>query len=315
MRRLVFLHGRSQQDKDASELKKTWIDSLRTGLEKSDLDMPIDEAEVCFIYYGDTLRDLCGGMSNDDAARVVYRGASASAEDEGKISEILSAYLAELEIDPDKVDERCREISGTEVITRGPQNWAWVLAIIRVIDEHCPGAGALIALATRDVHLYLNRKKIQIAIESGMFAVLSEIRERGRSADRDFSHDEFVLVAHSLGTIIAYKFLHELSTRGLWRVPLLVTLGSPLGIVAIRDRLRPISHPACVGRWVNARDPRDLVALCPLDAGHFKLDPLIDDSSHVQNQTSNRHGIEGYLNDREVARAIHDALVSVSNSA
>lgn len=30
--RLVFVHGRSQQHKDAAALKSQWVDALRTGL-------------------------------------------------------------------------------------------------------------------------------------------------------------------------------------------------------------------------------------------------------------------------------------------
>jgi hypothetical protein len=50
-------------------------------------------------------------------------------------------------------------------------------------------------------------------------------------------------------------------------MPLLVTLGSPLGMwTRIYDRIqpRPPDYPNAVHRWVNVADPNDLVAADPL---------------------------------------------------
>ena len=33
-RQLIFVHGRSQQEKDPAALKQTWIDAWKVGLEK-----------------------------------------------------------------------------------------------------------------------------------------------------------------------------------------------------------------------------------------------------------------------------------------
>ncbi|MEU8764245.1 alpha/beta hydrolase [Streptomyces sp. NPDC048659] len=92
-----------------------------------------------------------------------------------------------------------------------------------------------------------------------------------------------VVVAHSLGTVVALETLHELAygndgagagdrdrdgagTGGGPRVPLFVTLGSPLGIrtaVQPRVRPRPLATPGSVGRWLNFWDRDDLVAARP----------------------------------------------------
>lgn len=44
----------------------------------------------------------------------------------------------------------------------------------------------------------------------------------------------------------------------------------------------------------------------PLDPAH----PDIENKMDVHNRTSNRHGIAGYLDDKEVARRIYDAFVA-----
>jgi hypothetical protein len=88
-----------------------------------------------------------------------------------------------------------------------------------------------------------------------------------------------------------------------------VTVGSPLAIRAIRDRLRPIGYPKpAVATWYNAYDPKDVVALYPLDAQNFPVNPTIENYGKVLNGTDNRHGIIGYLDDADVAKHILDAL-------
>lgn len=116
-----------------------------------------------------------------------------------------------------------------------------------------------------------------------------------------------VLVGHSLGTVVSYSLLHRDGAALGWTVPLFVTLGSPLAVTAIKRALRPIAFPKCAARWFNAMDERDVVALYPLA---FDVDPAIENKTDVDNHTENRHGIAGYLDDREVARTIYDAVVA-----
>ena len=119
-----------------------------------------------------------------------------------------------------------------------------------------------------------------------------------------------VVVSHSLGTVVAYNLLKGNGANMSWNVPLFVTLGSPLGVTAIRTKLSPVEHPSCVGHWHNAADKRDVVALYPLDRKHFDIDPEIENRRNLRNRTSNRHGISGYLDDKGVALLIHDALIA-----
>ena len=48
--------------------------------------------------------------------------------------------------------------------------------------------------------------------------------------------DTKVVIGHSLGSVVAYESMHRLNAA----LPLLVTLGSPLGLrTIVKDRLRP----------------------------------------------------------------------------
>lgn len=74
--------------------------------------------------------------------------------------------------------------------------------------------------------------------------------------------DTRVLVGHSLGSVVAF----EAASRMDGRLPLLVTLGSPLGLRRIvYDRLvpQPPRFPVAVSRWVNIAADDDIVAAVP----------------------------------------------------
>ena len=107
-----------------------------------------------------------------------------------------------------------------------------------------------------------------------------------------------MVVSHSLGTVVAYNLLKREGQQNGWVIPLFVTLGSPLGVTAIRKALAPNRHPESVSKWFNAMDDRDVVALHPLDASIFPTRPEIENKTDVDNRTPDRHGIEGYLEDR-----------------
>jgi hypothetical protein len=63
-----------------------------------------------------------------------------------------------------------------------------------------------------------------------------------------------------------------------------------------------------VDGWYNAFDKRDVVALYPLDAANFPVVPAVENNATVKNHTANRHGIDGYLDDANVAKRILDTL-------
>lgn len=81
------------------------------------------------------------------------------------------------------------------------------------------------------------------------------------------NHDEVLLVAHSLGTVIAYDALWELTHQeGLKGKLDFLTIGSPMGLHYIERHLLgqngngEKSYPALIHRWVNISAEGDVVA-------------------------------------------------------
>lgn len=292
---LIFVHGRSQQHKDASALKKTWVEAWQRGLEKSRLQLPIAETSIRFPYYGQALFNLVSDPSSEPA-EVLLRGGDGGEEASVEERQFIHALLAETLKKAAVSDAQILET--LDFAERGNVlNTPYVRAMLRALDKNVALASSLsLSLATRDVYRYLSNPGIRDRIESGV----REAFVPGVPC---------VVVGHSLGTIVTYNLLRrEAAALGLV-VPLHVTLGSPLAVSAIKQKLRPLDALSCVGRWFNAMDSRDIVALHPLDDCHFKIVPAIENKVDVDNQTENRHGITGYLEDAVVARQIYDALV------
>jgi hypothetical protein len=120
--------------------------------------------------------------------------------------------------------------------------------------------------------------------------------------------DTRVIIGHSLGSVVAYECAHRLAQS----VPLLMTLGSPLGLrTIVTDRLRPPpSFPPMVGRWVNVADHDDVVAaelhLHPLFA--FDLPTASRFEGILVDNGSAPHSAVHYLGKIAVGRAISQAL-------
>ena len=291
-RELVFVHGRAQENVDSVGLKKAWIDAWRQGLARSGLDLPIPEDHIHFPYYGDTLAQIVAGLSPEVAARIVVRGDQLDRDQQG----FLMQYLAEVQEAAAIPDQDVAAELDPEVRERGVLNWGWVQGILSQVDRKLPWAsGASIALFTNDVYQYLHKANLRKLMDDGV-----------RSAFRPAT--ETVVVAHSLGTVVTYNVLKREGAELDLKVPLFMTLGSPLAVSVVKKALRPIGHPKCVGHWFNAMDERDVVALFPLTADNFDIEPPVENKVDVDNPTQNRHGISGYLGDPDVARRIWEAV-------
>jgi pimeloyl-ACP methyl ester carboxylesterase len=110
-----------------------------------------------------------------------------------------------------------------------------------------------------------------------------------------------VLVAHSLGTVIAYRTLVAHPEVDL---DMLVTLGSPLGSDRFTDGEDAGSWPGSVRRWVNVIARGDHVADADGLGGRFgdRVEEHLIDNGH------RAHHPEPYLNSQVTGGAIAGAL-------
>lgn len=287
--RLLLVHGRGQQGLNPDTPKTEWLNTLKLGATTLGRTLPVD-IEVAFPYYGDALDKFTRQFDIPLTADMQSRGGAPEQEFLAFQAEFAEAVRQRAGVTDSQVDAEY----GNNPQARGPLNWEWVQATLRAIDKHGLGVNQkTLETFTRDVFLYTTRAGVRDEIDQIVASKLTD--------------QPTVVVGHSLGSVVAYSVLR--TDRRSLRVPLFVTVGCPLSIRGVRDQFRPLRSPP-VGAWYNAFDPRDVVALYPLDADNFPVQPAIENNNTVRNVTENHHGIVGYLNNRDVAKRILDAVGS-----
>jgi len=289
--RLLLVHGIAQGGKKASELQDTWTETLQKGYKAAGIFYPSSLA-VDFPYYGDALDARVARSKLPMPKGITPKGAAAVSPYE----EFLRSSLREMQVNAGISDaEVAMEAGPIPATEKGIQNWRLTQAIARLIDRRFTDFEShTIENFLRDVYLYISDHNATREINDFVIAKLTD--------------EPTVVVAHSLGTVVAYKVLLEQSNRVKLRR--FITVGSPLGISTISSQLGVLRYPSADLLWYNAYDKRDIVALNPLEDPYFKTDPAITNYNRVCNETDNRHGIIGYLNDATVARSIAEALAS-----
>ncbi|MGI9237265.1 MAG: hypothetical protein ACR2QZ_07700 [Woeseiaceae bacterium] len=137
-------------------------------------------------------------------------------------------------------------------------------------------------------------------------------------------HHPVLLIAHSMGSVIAYDSLWEMShnNRDHVHVDLMLTMGSPLGQRYMQKRIKGHDltgvgrYPANVGRWKNLSAVGDLTAIDPRlqnDFGEMLSLGLVEsfEDKAIYNYfrldgVLNVHAEYGYLVNEETARTVAD---------
>lgn len=288
--KLILLHGRSQQKYDEKELRENWINALKSGLKKNNLELNIDEEDIIFPYYGKLLMELIDHRNSSD--QVIEKG---TGEVDDKFADFANELLTEVARSKGISDQKIAEIAGIDVKEKGVRNKDWFIYILRAIDSESSGAEFALRLFTNDVFHYLTNPIIGGKINEFVATHLPE------------PATHCVWVGHSLGSVISYNILSKYKTRNINEF---ITVGSPLGMKVIKKHLEaPLLMPPCsVNGWYNAFDKNDSVSLFPLEKPHFTINPAITNNGMVLNDTPDKHGISGYLSDKNVALRIYEAL-------
>lgn len=143
------------------------------------------------------------------------------------------------------------------------------------------------------------------------------VRERVCAEIARHAEKPMLLVAHSMGSIIAYDCLRLLEREApSLKVAHLVTLGSPLGLGDVKLKVAAefgaTRVPNNVGQWTNMADRRDLAAVAGAlacdypanDHGVAIRDVPVVNSYIRPNGEANHHKSYGYLRTPEFSRIV-----------
>lgn len=300
--RIVLVHGREQARKIPLNEKRAWIDMVETGLQRNGYSVNLNERNVRFAYYGNALESHWKGLPESE---VVVLDNAEVLSDETVVppgeEEFAIAVLKGV-ADGLGVDYHSAFAPDAEFGELGFRNNPILRRLLQLLNAHAPTLGiASLFWATRDVYAYATDPEFQRRLDAAVATAMS-------------ADDSNVVVAHSLGSVVALSTLLSGESQHDWSVPLFLTLGSPLGVTAIHDRLRNLRYPRSVARWLNAFDERDVVSLTPLHDSDFPPGG-IENHHEVQNTSDDHHGVAEYLQDPVVARALFEALTSTARDS
>ncbi|CAM5594985.1 hypothetical protein [Streptomyces purpurascens] len=276
MARIVGVHGVGKQRLGSKTLLKDWEPALADGLDLAG-GPELTPGDLRMAFYGDLFRPPGHTLAVGDPMF------TAEDVEDGFESELLLEWWAEAaRVDPGVPPP------GGDTLARSPRA---VQTALRVL-QHSRFFGDVTLRA-----LVFDLKQVRRYLLDG------ELREAARSrVEEAIGPDTRVVVAHSLGSVVAYEALCALDGHG---VRALVTLGSPLGMRMVVDRLRPgpETWPGTAS-WTNVVDQGDVVAAVrdlSLFFGTGVAGRVVHNGSHAHDATL-------YLTAKETGEAVAEGL-------
>ncbi|MER6078822.1 hypothetical protein [Streptomyces sp. NPDC001833] len=302
----MLIHGIGQEQESADALEARWIPALAGGLRVAEHPGLADRLwrdhrpgdDSCrMVFYGDlflakgrmgqgqTIDDLL--PEQQELALVLaaewLRRAEERAADEADRDE---AYRRFASLDPDAPGHQGVRAGGRPVLN-GLARLRWF-------------APAGMAFA----QTFANRALAQVTRYLTEEAVREDVQRR---IAEHVGPETVAVIGHSLGSVAAFQAAHRVR-EGL---PLLMTLGSPLGLrTLVYDRLPEAKTiPPRVGRWANFADRDDLVAAVP-DLRTLFADPYgVLESDWTFDNGAEPHRAESYLGKKQTGAALGAVLV------
>lgn len=285
--KILFIHGMNQQKYTAQSLQKYWCDIFNQGINDCHISLK-SPLNIQLAFYGDliTAHHLSNHFDVDTLLpkflldfHVPYFSKKPSSTLVPHISSIptfssqhpmpikTQLYLASQIIK----DSALRE---------------FVLLLNHFPQLH----ESLIHRFLIETYLYLDNPTF-----------LQEVHQRVLSCLDP--REEYIIVAHSLGTVIAYNLLQHIHSN--YTIRRFITLGSPLAFRVIQSKItHPIVRPMSLhGDWFNFYSRDDFLTAFPLSDTPFNFEPPIF-NQQIHTFINHPHNIIGYLQHPAVIQAI-----------
>ncbi|MCP4218356.1 MAG: alpha/beta hydrolase [bacterium] len=302
---IIGIHGLANKP-ERKILEKSWKKSILEGLQKNE-GMDISDINYRMIYWADLLymNQLHREAKFDFDSH--YNKEPYVEAEEGTLKEYHTTFLDKakmgvLDLVGDTVDKLKRDF--------GMDNFAdWALGKIM-----------------KDLGFYYDNER-QIGNRAGYMELARKVlRDDLKKIIREEKDKEIMLIAHSMGTIIAYDVLRDLGqSEPDIEVPYFVTIGSPLGLPHVKWKIieergydPKVRTPTNVSKsWINYADKKDAVAIdahlrddyAENEKGVRVVDDLIaNDYKGPKSKKKNHHKSYGYLRTPEISKHIKDFL-------
>jgi hypothetical protein len=308
MTRVVLIHGIGQQNSTAADQVSQWLPSLVKGVLRAGrpdagrvaaalataASDPAGTSEARMAFYGD-LFHIPGRMGDDtitDPATAEVAEAFADALLRTAIQRGDERLASEARVTLAQAEPTREGVQRAGAVTRG---------VMSRLDGNSWLSTRIFGLAQR-AHTDL----VQVARYMTEDPLRADIQAR---VSELLGPDTDLVIAHSLGSVVGWEVLSRYEST----VPMLLTIGSPLGLnTVVYPRLRPSppAFPSPVHRWINVAHPDDIIAVEPRLERLFPSAEGRKVEDHNPISRRNHHAADVYLEQPEVGKAIVDALAS-----
>jgi hypothetical protein len=315
MPHVTFIHGIANKP-EPDTLLRIW----RNALARAPESLPLGNLGVTssMVYWADLLYAEPEPDSSafegvrENTAEAIDAGGGAVAPEPRTPEE--AAFLESLRARMTDLDEAALESGATPAVPAAPQGQLERVPLPWFIKRR------FLDTFLRDVHYYLFNATYAPPGKPPV-PIRTTIRQRfiDKLAAAGMSKPH-VVVSHSMGTVIAYDCLKRVAESPA--VDGLITIGSPLGLDEVQDKLQPgwtrrdgFPHER-VTAWVNQFDRLDPV--CGFDpklSDDFERDGgRVIDETAVHNDGAWRHSSTKYLRQPVFCRALR-TLLQIGESA
>lgn len=295
---ITFIHGIANKP-TAEKLLIEWKNALTSDFKGNGDDIDLDTLGITtsMIYWADVLYD-------NPLQKLVSKALEAMREDlyedEAILNDLKDNWRDELSGDEKKFVESIAVKTLADVPDPALHEFCKISKEMERFPIPWVLKKPLMAYFLRDVHHYLFNK--EFSPRNGItYQVQDEIRNRVIKALNDVKADKHIVMSHSMGTVIIYDCLKRIGNCP--SIDDLITIGSPLGLDEIQDKLSPEwtrfdGFPNKVkGSWINLYDGIDPVAMMDgnIDNDYKKNGERVIKVIKENNWGSWRHDISKYL--------------------
>lgn len=300
---IILVHGRAPKP-EKEDLQRFWTEALRHGIER---DHPtkvaaLNQATTEFVYYGNHNNAFLD-PDHDTAADAASRRVT----------------LDQLKAHPRN------DFNSEDIYNALPGKASWKETLV----DSVAGIGAFFRVSEPLIHLVAKDMTEYWNIESdfGSRVRYPMIQPLKDAMDRV---DDILVIAHSLGTMIAYDTFWKFGHTGEYRptytdkkIDLFISIGSPLADETVKRNLKGAQvsglrkYPNNIRRWVNIAAEDDYIAHDETMANDYRdMRPLLDHPIRdirvfnfaVRHEKSNPHHGAGYLIHPELSQIVADWL-------
>ena len=298
--KVIFIHGMNQQHHTAASIRQRWLHILQKGIRKHQQDARFSylKRHIRIPFYGDLL-------SRYNVRNILNAGTL--------MPQQWPSFSFRQPVQPPPPAPVPRPGWRKPVIPDIPElklndsmNFNQKLKFITTLSKN---------VALRDFVLLLNyfprlhRSLLQkFLIETYLYLdnpdFIREVHER--IARQLNGRKPCIVIAHSLGSVIAYNHLIQHPELNVQRF---ITLGAPMAFQVIQEHLpQPIVRPEAIkGDWINFYSTDDFLTAFPLSEPPFQFEPEIINYG-IRAHIHRPHDITGYLLHPQVVEAILELL-------